>query len=229
MSRHIVAHLFCIPSIIPPKLKQDHHLSLDNLANNQSMVLDQVAPKPIQENDDSSSSTSTVTVNTPPSSDASDLMDEHDPLVGANLIDDHNPLGGAEPVAHLVPFPNSIFIIRSIPSRDVITLLDGRIHLLPPGGPGSIHWVCKETKGWLGFKNTVSGKFLGHDDNGILRCSAKQHRRWEYFCVRMRPEGGCVLMMTHYEELRHVKQWGGRLAKIGEGGAGGMAWEFEKV
>ena len=36
-------------------------------------------------------------------------------------------------------------------------------------------------------------------------------------------------MMTHYEELRHVKQWGGRLAKIGEGGAGGMAWEFEKV
>ena len=56
----------------------------------------------------------------------------------------------------------------------------------------------------------------------------------------MRPEGGCVLLMTHYERLWHVgiKEEEGlekkeegveKLAKIGEGGADGIVWEFAKV
>ena len=100
-------------------------------------------------------------------------------------------------------------------------------------GRGSIYWTCVETKGWLGFRNTVSGKFLGHDAKGKLCCSVERHQSWEYFCVRMRPEGGCVLLMTHYERLWHVgfkvEQGVEKLAKIGDGGSDGIVWEFTKV
>ena len=181
------------------------------------MFVNQVDPKPIQKNDDDDS---IYTVNTPPET------------VAADLLDDHDPLGGAEQGSYLVPWPGSTFIIRSVPSGHVIALLDGQITLTQPGGPGSIHWACVETKGWLGFQNIVSGKFLGHDPKGRLRCSAERHLGWEYFCVRMRPEGGCVLLMTHFERLWHVgievERGVKKLAKIGDGGSGAMVWEFVK-
>lgn len=181
------------------------------------MVLNQVDPKPIKSNDDDDDY-SIYTANTPPET------------VAADFLNDHDPLGGAGPYSYLVPWPNSTFIIRSLSSGHVITLLDGQITLTSPSGRGSIHWACVETKGWLGFRNTVSGGFLGHDAEGRLRCSAKRHQGWEYFCVRMRPEGGCVLLMMHYERLWHVgikvEQGVEKLAKMGDGGSGGMAWEF---
>jgi hypothetical protein len=181
------------------------------------MFLNQVDPKPILNDDDSTIYTAT----TPPES------------VAADLLDDHDPFGGAEPSSSLVPWPSSTFIIRCVSSGHVITLLDGQIELTQPGGRGSIHWACMETKGWLGFRNTVSGKFLGHDVKGRLCCSAERHQGWEYFCVRMRPEGGCVLLMTHYERLWHVgikvEQGVEKLAKIGDGGSDGIVWEFAKV
>ena len=111
-------------------------------------------------------------------------------------------------------------------------LLDGQIVLTDSGGRGSVDWACIENKGWLGFRNTVSGKFLGHDAKGRLCCSADRHQKWEYFCARMRPEGGCVLLMTHYERLWHVgiavEEGVEKLAKIEEG-SDGMDWEFVKV
>ncbi|KAL9094796.1 MAG: hypothetical protein Q9163_006539 [Psora crenata] len=181
------------------------------------MVLNQVDPKPSPDRDNSTA----YTAITPPET------------VAADLPDDDDPLGGAERSSFLVPCPNSTFIIRSVSSGDVIMLLDGQIVLTQPGVRGSTHWACVETKGWLGFRNIVSGKFLGHDAKGRLHCSAERHQGWEYFCVRMRPEGGCVLLMTHYERLWHVgikvEQGVEKLAKIGDGGSDGIVWEFVKV
>ncbi len=49
----------------------------------------------------------------------------------------------------------------------------------------------------------------------------------------MRPEGGCVLLMMEWDRLWHVgikvEQGVEKLAKIGDGGSGGMAWEFIRV
>ena len=104
----------------------------------------------------------------------------------------------------LVPWPGSTFIIRSISSGDVITLLDGQIVLKQPGGSGCAEWTCVKSKGWLGFRNVVSGKFLGHDKQGMLCCEAGRHLLWEFFDVRPGPDGGSVLMMAHYERLWHV-------------------------
>ena len=201
--------------------KHHHRLGLSDPANPPSKALNQVDPKPIHNDDDDDSSTIYTTAYTPSETITPDLLDEHDPL------------GGAEPSSYLVPWPSSTFIIRAISSGHVLTLLDGQIILTQPGGHGSIHWVCVETKGWLGFRNTISGKFLGHDNRGRLCCSADRHQGWEYFCVRMRPEGGCVLLMTHSGSLWHVgirvEQGVEKLAKIGDGGTDGMDWEFIRV
>lgn len=107
---------------------------------------------------------------------------------------------------------------------------------------GSIYWACINKGGWLGLRNTVSGKFLGHNGDGFLRCTVYLHKRWERFCVRQQPEGAYILYVTHWddlwavglrEEVVRVKQ-GERarkgvkkLAKIGGGEA--MVWEFVKV
>jgi hypothetical protein len=181
------------------------------------MVLNQVDPKPIPDPDNSTIYTAT----TPPETVADDLLDDHDPF------------GGAKPSSSSVPWPDSTFIIRSVLSGHVITLLDGQIILAQPGGRGCIHWSCVETKGWLGFQNPVSGRFLGHDAKGRLCCSAERHQGWENFCVRMRPKGGYVLLMTHFERLWHVgikvEQGVEKLAKSGNGGSDGIVWEFVKV
>ena len=184
------------------------------------MDLNHFDPHPFQ-NDDAISTTSTAAA-TPPETITSDLPDDHDPL------------HGAEPTKHLVPWPDSTFIIRSVTSGHLLTLLDGQVVLSRPGGSsGSIHWACVETKGWLGFRNLVSGKFLGHDAKGRLSCSAERHREWEWFCVRMRPDGGSVLLMKHYERLWHVgikvEEGVERLAKIGDGGSGGVVWDFARI
>ncbi|KAH8588121.1 hypothetical protein B0O99DRAFT_525690, partial [Bisporella sp. PMI_857] len=132
-----------------------------------------------------------------------------------------------------VPWPGSTFIIRSISSGHVITLLNGEVVLAPPGGRGSIHWACVETKAWLGFQNVASSGFLGHNIHGRLCCVVKHHHGWEYFCARMRPEGDYVLLMTHWERLWHVgiylEHGVEKLAKIKDGGSGGVVWDFVKV
>lgn len=159
---------------------------------------------------------------TPPQSFTTETPDDKDPLQG-----------DATTESLLVPSPGSTFIIRSVLCGRVITLLDGQIVLISPGSLGSYQWTCVETKGWLGFRNSVSGKFLGHDKSGLLRCSAQKHQEWEHFCCRMRPQGGHVLLMTHWDQLLHVglrlEQGCEKLARIGDEVSDGIAWQFIKV
>jgi len=181
------------------------------------MNLNEVEPKPLG----SSSGNSTVyAAHTPPETVVDDL-------------DDYSPSGGSQPISSSVPWPDSTFIIRSASSGQVITLLDGQIVLASPGSRGSIHWTCVEAKGWLGFRNVVSGGFLGHDKDGRLCCTAKRHQGWENFCVRMRPEGGFILLMTHFDQLRgvgiKVEKGVEKLAKVEKKGSNGVVWEFVMV
>lgn len=133
-----------------------------------------------------------------------------------------------------VPRPDATFFIYSIACGRVITLIDGQIKLAKHGSShGSPHWKCVETDGWLGFLNTASGSYLGHDKNQTLCCTAKKHLKWERFCVRMNPGRGYVLLMTHWSSLWHVgfSDHCGieKLAKIGPGQMDGAPWAFIEV
>ncbi|CZR57751.1 uncharacterized protein PAC_07640 [Phialocephala subalpina] len=154
------------------------------------------------------------------------------PETVATFLDEQDPLTPFKPTSS-VPWPGSTFIIRSAESGQVLTLVDGQLILASPGGRGSIHWACVETKGWLGFRNTVSGRYLGHDNRGKLRCVADRHQAWENFCARLTPDGGYILQMTHFERLwkvgMQVERGKEMLAKVGEGRDDGIVWEFVKV
>jgi len=187
------------------------------------MDLKQLDPMCLPDTDDSTIYEDVAVAATPPESIAADLQD----------IDDLDPMSEAKSGSSSVPWPGSTFIIRALSTGQVITLLDGQIVLASPGARGSIHWKCVETKGWLGFRNAVSGNYLGHNDKGVLRCRVDKHQGWENFCARLRPEGGYVLLMTHFERLWHIgikKERGVEmLAKLGDGGSKGIVWEFIEV
>jgi hypothetical protein len=181
------------------------------------MVLNHVDPRPISDN-----SSTIFSAKTPPETVADD-----------DFLNDEDPFSNTESSSSSVPWPGSTFLIRCASSGHVITLLDGRIVLASPGNRGSIHWACVDTKGWLGFRSPISGRFLGYDAKGKLHCSAERQKEWENFCVRMRPDGGYILLMTHFERLWKVGTKVERgvevLAKIGDGQDDGIVWEFVKV
>ena len=174
-------------------------------------------PIHLLDNDDS---TTACTAATPPETIYADL-------------DDLDPMNSDGKITSSVPWPSQTFLLRSPSTGHLLTLRDGQIILASPGGRGSIHWACVENKGWLGFRNTVSGRYLGHDKHGKLHCAAERQQGWENFCARITPEGGYILLMTHFERLWHVgiKSERGveRLAKLGDGVVNGMVWEFVKV
>ncbi|KAG9237559.1 hypothetical protein BJ875DRAFT_481198 [Amylocarpus encephaloides] len=152
-------------------------------------------------------------------------------VITDDLPGDHRP--ATPTIASSIPCPSSTFIIRSVATSHVLTLLGGAVILASPGGPGNIHWQCVEAKGWLGFRDPCSGKYLGHNVKGNLVCDAGGHEGWERFCIRAVPEGGFVMLMTHWERLWGVAVWveeGVRkLRKAGDGASEGEVWEFVKV
>ena len=148
-----------------------------------------------------------------------------------NLLKDHTPVSDDNLIFASVPCPSSTFMIRSIPSENVITLQGGQILLAKPGSVGNSYWECVESDGWLGFRDPGSGRFLGHDRSGKLCCVAPQHHGWEHFCVRHKPEGGYSLLMRHWDKLWQVgiaeEEGVEKLAKIED--SKGLTWEFSKV
>jgi hypothetical protein len=148
--------------------------------------------------------------------------------VTADLLENHNPSGS-------VTSHDFTFIIRSVSSGHVITLLDGQVVLAPPGGRGSIHWACVETEGWLGFRNRISNKFLCHDWNGRLMCSAEQHDGWRHFSITPVPKGGYIMQMLDWWTLRPIvinecnEKGLQKLGRTGNKLSDGIIWEFIKV
>ena len=137
-----------------------------------------------------------------------------------------------------VPWPGSTYIISHGTSGSAITLDRGRVTLAPSGGPpsssGSIYWDCVEVNGWLAFRHRVSGKYLGYDKGGSLICGAGQPKEWEQFCARAVPQGGFILLMTHWHELKPVGVIDGqKIVKLGQNHktkiADGTVWKFVKV
>ena len=132
-----------------------------------------------------------------------------------------------------VPSHNFTFIIRSVSSGHVITLLDEQVVLAPPGSCGSIHWACVKTEGWFSFRNCNSKKFLCHDWNGRLKCSAEQHDRWKNFSITPVPKGGYIMQMLEWWTLRpiviNVEKGLQTLGRTGNKLSDGIVWEFVKI
>lgn len=132
-----------------------------------------------------------------------------------------------------VPCPGKTYKIHLRHSEKVITITEGEVVLQSPADAqpgGGWYWVCVEKGNWLGFRNHVSGRFLGHDGKSGLHAKVTHHKAHEYFCVRHHPHGGYVLLVKY--------PWGEELRKIGYASDGMTLvekendcpqWTFEEV
>ncbi|KAL1616423.1 hypothetical protein SLS56_011414 [Neofusicoccum ribis] len=157
---------------------------------------------------------------TPPESVAADVQNDHDCFKPTEI-------------SVTIPRPGNTYLIRSASSGEVITLLDGKIILAQPDGRGECRWVCELDNGWFGFRNIVSGRYLGRDIDWRMCCSVTWLKEWEKFLARERPGGGSVLLMTHWWVIRPIgmKMENGikKLAMIENWESDEMIWEFIEV
>lgn len=138
-----------------------------------------------------------------------------------------------------VPRPGKTYRIHLKGTDEMIMVAAGKVVVQPMADAklgGGWNWACVEAKNWLGFRNHVSGRFLGGAavvfkgfSRGIC-AESSYHLPDESFCVRLHPDGGYLLLVN-------VSQKGG-MEQVGLGSdgkslvgkkKGGALWLFEEV
>lgn len=134
---------------------------------------------------------------------------------------------------HSVPSPGKTYRIHLKNTEKVITLTKGHVVLESPAeaqrGAG-YYWECVETGNWLGFRNHVSGTFLGHDGNSDVQARLTHHNSLSFFCVRHHRDGGYLLLVKYPlgEELRQIGCNPDEKTLV-EKRDDGVQWVFEEV
>lgn len=134
-----------------------------------------------------------------------------------------------------VPGPGKLYRIHLKDTDKVITVMYGKVVVQSTAdaelGGGWI-WACMETGNWLGFRNYVSGTYLGRCQTalGVIHAGNSYHSVDDCFCVRQHPDGGYVLLLNR-SKADEMQQVG--LAMDGETLVakykGGALWLFEEV
>jgi hypothetical protein len=127
-----------------------------------------------------------------------------------------------------IPTSGQTYMIRERELGRVVVISGGRLKLEDDTREREgARWECIENAGWFGFRNRVSGQYIGHDGSGTMRATASSHREWEYLTPRRHPDGGYVLLSLFYKELWMLgvdKQ--GRLVR---GPQGSTTWDFMRI
>ncbi|KAI1426494.1 hypothetical protein F5Y12DRAFT_742403 [Xylaria sp. FL1777] len=134
-----------------------------------------------------------------------------------------------------VPEPGGLYMIRDLDSGKAITLVEGHVTLvLDAGTRGGWQWKCEELReGWIGFRNVVSGKYLGRDNKGRFVALFDKFHGWESFVLRPREAGGYNLLGKDGYVLRAMaiidaESTSPTLAET-RAAKNGARWEFVKV
>lgn len=134
-----------------------------------------------------------------------------------------------------VPEPNHVYMIREVNLDQALTVLDGELTLTSHTDTrGGWQWRCEEhPNGWMGFRDAVSGRYLGHDNRGGYIVQAKKFLDWESFVIRHRKNGGYNLCVKYGHKLKPVGIAGGdgSEAKLvdASGSAEAALWVFIEV
>lgn len=104
---------------------------------------------------------------------------------------------GTHSLPDTIPWPGKTYRIQHYTSGHLLTLVEGRPKIEITTSSGGWHWACVERDGWLGFRNAVSGTYMGIDKRGGVWSKYQHHENDEYFCVRRHPEGGYIILAKH--------------------------------
>ncbi|PTB44196.1 hypothetical protein M441DRAFT_109085, partial [Trichoderma asperellum CBS 433.97] len=124
------------------------------------------------------------------------------------------------------------FLIRSREEPHLlVTVCSGVLKCLPElnSGGGSF-WSCVKKDGWYGFRNTVSGAYLGCDREGKMCAKQPYQSTNEYLTIDWAGNGGYILHVLENPTSAYI---GRRQVSISEDGKslvakieGGTVWEF---
>jgi hypothetical protein len=136
-----------------------------------------------------------------------------------------------------VPWPGRIYEIRHQTLGKVLAREYGCLVLKESWELGTCgwHWACMEhSEGWLGFRETISGVYLGRDNRGGFRATAPNHNGWEFFDVRKYPDGGYQLLSIHWASRMRMAvdittQGIVEIAGSGDGCVEDTLWDFVQV
>ncbi|KAH8666152.1 hypothetical protein BGZ61DRAFT_302500, partial [Ilyonectria robusta] len=127
-----------------------------------------------------------------------------------------------------VPQAGDTFIIVDKAYGRAITVIEGRPKLETSANrAGSWRWLCTEKDGFLGFRNTVSGRYLGHNIWWNMVVDGWSHKAWEHFHARRQECGGYTLLAPDWFTMRQISIGEGNTLVAGS--EGGTVWEFIKV
>jgi hypothetical protein len=127
------------------------------------------------------------------------------------------------------PFAALTFVIRDREKRRIITLSDGKLQMEDKvTGRDGIYWICGSINSCFGFRNSVSGAFIGRDGKGKYVCSALSQTSDELFSPSPHPDGGYRLgaLQMNVGAIGIGKD-GKELVEVDW--KDGTAWEFVKV
>jgi hypothetical protein len=99
-----------------------------------------------------------------------------------------------------VPESGKVYKIHLKNSDKLIMVTGGDVVAQPPDevklGAGW-HWACVERRNWLGFRNRVTGTYLGCSAwTGGIEAGMPLQTGSECFCVRHDPRGGYLLLVN---------------------------------
>ncbi|KAI0908763.1 hypothetical protein F4823DRAFT_597635 [Ustulina deusta] len=131
-----------------------------------------------------------------------------------------------------VPVPGRTYMIGDFDTGRAIIMEEGHLSLkLVSGTSGGWHWHCVERDGgWLGFREAVSGNYLGRDGRGGFQAKFKHFDGWESFCLRPLEEGGYHLLAIDKSSFRRmgIAGDGGKLIEV-KTAAEATRWAFVKL
>ncbi len=142
-----------------------------------------------------------------------------------------------EPGMECVPWPGRTYRICNRALDRILARESGRLVLKEVAELAECgwRWACVEhPQGWLGFRETSSGVYLGRDNFGGFQALATEHKGWEQFDARRHPDGGYQLLsiiwwdrkrMAADMETQRVVELGGSGDKVGEA----ARWDFVQV
>ncbi|KAI5918805.1 hypothetical protein F4810DRAFT_715168 [Camillea tinctor] len=127
------------------------------------------------------------------------------------------------------PEASGTYMIRNLDTGEALVLRNGELELTRDVGiEGGCCWLCEERDdGWLGFRESVSGRYLGRDPSGGLYARAVEHGSPEALLVRPLSGGGYHIITCSWWTLRRVGIRGGRFVEVGKRERQTAArWEF---
>ncbi|KAF3067034.1 hypothetical protein GL218_08811 [Daldinia childiae] len=130
------------------------------------------------------------------------------------------------------PEAGGTYMIRHLDTGKALSLSGGELVLQADTGiDGGWRWHCSESHdGWLSFRETVSGVYLGRDGWGGFQAKARNPDGWEKLLIRPREAGGCNIFAMDWWKLMAMSTRGtdGKLFETNTV-TEASRWEFVRV